>query len=147
MDAVAAADRAKLNGLYRQWYDAGNGPIGDQLYIALWQLAERYAGDDLGHDVCLRVVPRLKQSQLGQPTLPDDLHAYLYQSCKNARKDHARRRWQHVSFLQGDNSRIWASFDLDQSQSCNGSALERRLETFETYRKLLPTSIAKALDL
>jgi DNA-directed RNA polymerase specialized sigma24 family protein len=147
-DRVAAADCARLNRLYRQWYDGGKGPIENELYTTLWQFAERYAGDDLGHDVCLRVVQRLNQSQLGQAAnLPDDLHAYLYQSCKNARKDHARRRFQHVSLLQGDNSGAWAPFHLDQGQSCNGSVPERRLETFETYRKLLPTSIAKALDL
>jgi DNA-directed RNA polymerase specialized sigma24 family protein len=145
--AVAAADRVQLNRLYRQWYDGGKGPIGNELYTALWQFAERYAGDDLGHDVCLRVVQRLNQLQLGQPTLPADLHAYLYQSCKNAWKDHARRRWQHASFLQEYNSGAWASLDLDQDHSSNGSALERSLKTFETYKKLLPTSIAKALDL
>jgi DNA-directed RNA polymerase specialized sigma24 family protein len=146
--AAAAVDCTRLNRLYRQWYDGGKGPIGNELYATLWQFAEQYAGEDLGHDVCLRVVQRLNQSPLGQPaTLPDDLHAYLYQSCKNAWKDHARRRWQHVSFLQDHNSGAWAPFDLDQGHSCNGSALERSLETFETYRKLLPTSIAKALNL
>ena len=143
--AVAAVACAQLNRLYRDWYDGGKGRIGNELYTTLWQVAERYAGDDLGHDVCLRVVQRLNQSQ--SATLPDDLHAYLYQSCKNARKDDARRRWQHVSFLQDHNSGAWAPFDLDQGHSCNASALERRSETFETYRKLLPTSIAKALDL
>jgi hypothetical protein len=46
--------------------------------------------------------------------------------------------------LQDHDSGAWAPFDLDQGDSCNGSALDRRLET---CRELLPTSIAKALDL
>lgn len=39
--------------------DGGKGPIGNELYRTLWQFAERYAGDDLGYDVCLRVVERV----------------------------------------------------------------------------------------
>jgi hypothetical protein len=32
--AVAAADVAQLNRLYRHWYDAGNDPIGNEFYYA-----------------------------------------------------------------------------------------------------------------
>lgn len=66
-DNLADRNRAELDRLYRQWRGRENSPVASDLYTAVWKFTTKYAGDDLGHDVCLRVVRELK-SIAGQTT-------------------------------------------------------------------------------
>jgi hypothetical protein len=98
---VAGPSRTELDRLYRQWRDRENGPVKKDLHTAVWIFTTKYAGEDLGHDVCLRVVRELNR-------LPDrmqrrisfafnwDCHASLdavHALVEGTRDWRARRRW------------------------------------------------------
>lgn len=147
-NTVADADRAELNRLYRQWHDMANGPIGSDLCTAIWKFATRHAGADIGHDVYLQVVRRLNACQFGRrAALPDDLCAYVYQSCRNGWRDRKGRSRRHVAFLERHLSKVSDSFNFCEHQGYDGSAVKLWLQTLENYRNLLPTQIAKPLGL
>ena len=145
---VSDAECAELGRLYRQWQHSGLGPVGNDLLIAVWKFATSYVGDDLGHDVYLRVVRQLNRSQGTQlAALPNDLCAYLYRACRNARKDQERRRWQHVAFFEEHISKLPETCDFGEHETQSGRVVEQWFANFEACRKLLPASIAKALEL
>ena len=91
-DNLADPNCAELNRLYWLWRGRENSPVESNLYTAVWKFTTKYAGDDLGHDVCLHVVRELNRLQGRRPAaLPEEISAYLYESCRNARKDQRRQ--------------------------------------------------------
>jgi hypothetical protein len=145
---VAGAKRAELNSLDRQWRDGENGPVGRDLHISVWKFTAKYAGEDLGHDVCLPVVRELNRLQ-GRlhAALSDDLSAYLYESCRNARKDQRRQTRKYVPFLEEHIPQVSHSSDSGEHQGHDGNPTNRWLDTFERCRRLLSAPIAEPLGL
>jgi DNA-directed RNA polymerase specialized sigma24 family protein len=145
---VADPNRTALDRLYRQWRDRENGPVESDLYTAVWIFTTKYAGDDLGHDVCLRVVRELHRLQGRRPAaLPEEIAAYLYESCRNARKDQRRQTRKYVPLLEQHIPRVSSSHDFGKCQGDYENTTNRRLANFEKCRKSLPAAIAQLLDL
>jgi len=148
MGNVTNADRAQLNHLYWQWRGDGNGPVGNDLHVAVWKFTIRQVGDDLGHDVCLRVVRHLNQLQGRQPAvLPEDLCAYLYGSCRNARKDLERETRKYVPLREEHLVRFRNLSNIGGHEDFNKLAVKEWLELFEKCKTQLPPAIVKLLDL
>jgi DNA-directed RNA polymerase specialized sigma24 family protein len=147
-DNLADPNRAELDRLYRQWRDRENGPVESDLYTAIWIFATKYAGDDLGHDVCLRVVRELNRLQARRPAaLPEEISAYLYGSCRNARKDQRRQTRKYVPLLEQHIPQVSSSHDFGECQGDYENTTDRRLANFEKCRTSLPAAIAQLLDL
>lgn len=146
---VADPNRAELDRLYRQWRDCENGPpVENDLYTAVWIFTTKYAGDDLGHDVCLRVVRELNRLQGRRPAaLPEEISAYLYESCRNARKDQRRQTRKYVPLLEQHIPQVSSSHDFGECQGHYENTANRRLANFERCRTSLPAAIAQLLDL
>jgi DNA-directed RNA polymerase specialized sigma24 family protein len=137
-----------LDRLYRQWRDRENGPVESDLYTAVWIFTTKYAGDDVGHDVCLRVVRQLNRLQGRRPTaLPEEISAYLYESCRNARRDQRRQTRKYVPLLEQHIPQVSSSHDFGKYQGHYENTTDRRVANFERCRTSLPAAIAQPLDL
>jgi hypothetical protein len=58
---------AGLIRVYRQWQNGDSDLASDELFIEIWKLTKVHGGDDLGHEVFLRV-RRTPKSTTSQPT-------------------------------------------------------------------------------
>jgi DNA-directed RNA polymerase specialized sigma24 family protein len=123
MRNAKGADLAELTSLYLQWRDGENGPVGNDLQIAAWKFTTRHAGDDLGHDVYLRVVQALNRLRDRQSAaLPENLAAYLYQSCRNAGKDQQRQTWKYIPFSEEHIPKVRDPFNFVEHRGHSESA-------------------------
>ena len=123
---VAGPHRTELDCLYRQWRDRENGPVNSDLYTAVWTFTTKYAGDDLGHDVCLRVVRELNRLQGRRPAaLPEE------ESCRNARKDQRRQMRKYVPFSEQHVPWVASSHDFGEDQGHYENTTNQRLANFE----------------
>jgi DNA-directed RNA polymerase specialized sigma24 family protein len=144
----AGNNRAELNQRYREWRDDENRPVDNELYIAVWKFATTYAGDDLGHDVCLRVVRTLNRLQGRRPAaLPQNLTAYVYEACRNSRIDQKRQEWKYAPLPEQHIAGVPDPFDFVDHENNDERATRQLSATFETCRKSLPAAIAEALGL
>ncbi len=144
----AGASRVELSRRYREWRDGENGPVDDELHIAVWKFATTYAGDDLGHDVCLRVVRTLNELRRGQlTTLPENLAGYVYEACRNARIDQKRQTWKYVPLPEEYIPEVPDQYDIVDPETNDERASRQWFAAFERSRKSLPAAIAEALDL
>jgi DNA-directed RNA polymerase specialized sigma24 family protein len=145
LTSSATLIRAELDRCYREWRDGENRPVDNELHVAVWKFATTYAGDDLGHDVCLRVVQALNRSQRKRPAaLPQNLSAYVYEACRNARIDQKRQAWKYVPLPEQN---IPDPFDFVDHENDDERAPSQWLATFERCRKSLPAAIAEVLNL
>src|SRR6516165_4405566 len=145
---VAGADRSELNRVYRQWRDGEDRAVENELHIAVWKFATTHAGDDLGHDVCLRVVGVLNRQRARRPAaLPENLAAYIYEACRNANKDQKRQTWKYLPLSKAHIPEVPDPSDFLGDEDHLQSAVAQWSAIFERCRKSLPAPISKALDL
>ena len=143
-----SSDRTQLENVYQQWRDGGNGAIGDDLHIAIWQFATKHVETDLAHDVYIRVVGHLDHLRGRHATaLPENLCAYLYVACRNARRDLHRYTHKYVHKSMEHLARISEPLNFWEFEADTESVTERCLLTLEKCRTLLPRQITELLDL
>jgi DNA-directed RNA polymerase specialized sigma24 family protein len=143
-----SSDRTQLENVYQQWRDGGNGAIGDDLHIAIWQFATKHVETDLAHDVYIRVVRHLDHLRGRQATaLPENLCAYLYVACRNALRDLHRYTHKYVHKSMEHLDRNSEPFNFWEFEADTESVTERCLLTLEKCRTLLPRQITELLDL
>lgn len=79
--------------------------------------------------------------------LPEEISAYLYKSCRNARKDQRRQTRKYVPLLEHCVPQVSSSHDLDEYQGHYENTTNQRLANLQRCRASLPAAIAQLLDL